>query len=193
MLHALLHMAERERPMTSDELAVCLSTNPVVVRRTMAGLREAGLVASGRGHGGGWTLARPLEDVTMRDIYAALGEPMLFQMANVSESPGCLVEQAVKLVRRNKVASGVAAFVAILLVGWALTSRYQASVAWYQEQKAERSLNESLARLATLQMQRGQLPFLHVISSNTTAHALYEKLGFRDYKETVVRVVEKSR
>jgi ribosomal protein S18 acetylase RimI-like enzyme len=43
-----------------------------------------------------------------------------------------------------------------------------------------------------LQMQRGQLPFLHVISSNATAHALYEKMGFRDYKETVVRVVEKT-
>jgi DNA-binding IscR family transcriptional regulator len=48
ILHALLHMAERETrtgsPMTSDQLAVCLSTNPVVVRRTMAGLREQGLV-----------------------------------------------------------------------------------------------------------------------------------------------------
>ena len=47
-------------------------------------------------------------------------------------------------------------------------------------------------KIVRLQMQRGQLPFLHVISSNTTAHALYEKLGFRDYKETVVRVVEKK-
>lgn len=94
-LHALLHMAERDRPMTSEELSGCLQTNPVVVRRTMAGLREAGIVTSGRGHGGGWTLARALDEVTMRDIYAALGEPMLFQMGNVSENPGCLVEQAV--------------------------------------------------------------------------------------------------
>lgn len=95
MLHALLHMAERDKPMTSDELAACLQTNPVVVRRTMAGLREAGFVTSGRGHGGGWTIARPLAAITMRDVYNAIGEPMLFQMGNVTESPGCLVEQAV--------------------------------------------------------------------------------------------------
>lgn len=31
----------------------------------------------------------------MHDIYAALGEPMLFQMGNATESPGCLVEQVV--------------------------------------------------------------------------------------------------
>ena len=43
-LHALLHMAEQGRPMTSEELGHCMSTNPVVVRRTMAGLREAGFV-----------------------------------------------------------------------------------------------------------------------------------------------------
>ena len=48
-------------------------------------------------------------------------------------------------------------------------------------------------KVVRLQLQRGQRPFLHVISSNTTAHALYEKLGFRDYRETVVRVVERVR
>ena len=46
-------------------------------------------------------------------------------------------------------------------------------------------------KIVRLQMQRQQLPFLHVISSNTTAHALYERMGFRVYKETTVRVVEK--
>ncbi|WP_075289127.1 Rrf2 family transcriptional regulator [Pararhizobium arenae] len=95
VLHALLHMAERHAPMTSDELAACLSTNPVVVRRTMAGLREAGLVSSGRGHGGGWTISRDLSTITMRDVYSALGEPMLFQIGHAEEMPGCLVEQAV--------------------------------------------------------------------------------------------------
>jgi ribosomal protein S18 acetylase RimI-like enzyme len=46
-------------------------------------------------------------------------------------------------------------------------------------------------KIVRLQMQRGQLPFLHVMSHNESAHALYERMGFRDYKETVVRVVAK--
>lgn len=95
VLHALLHMAERGGRMTSDELAACLRTNPVVVRRTMAGLREAGFVSSERGHGGGWRLARPLEAVTLRDVHEAIGEPGLVPETPQTESPGCQVEISV--------------------------------------------------------------------------------------------------
>ena len=64
VLHALLHMAAQDRPMTSAELAVCMSTNAAVVRRTMAGLRKAGYVRSAKGHGGGWvTLLEAANDV----------------------------------------------------------------------------------------------------------------------------------
>jgi ribosomal protein S18 acetylase RimI-like enzyme len=42
------------------------------------------------------------------------------------------------------------------------------------------------------QLRRGQTPFLHVMSHNTGAHDLYERMGFRDYRETVVRVVERT-
>ena len=50
-----------------------------------------------------------------------------------------------------------------------------------------------LARKLTLklvrrQMQRGKTPFLHVMSHNAPARALYEKMGFRNYRETLVRV-----
>ncbi|KKA15352.1 Rrf2 family transcriptional regulator [Sinorhizobium meliloti] len=93
-LHALLHMAERET-ITSEELAACLSTNPVVVRRTMAGLREAGLVRSERGHGGGWSLVRDLATIRLAGGHAALGEPAVFAIGNRTEAPGCVVEQAV--------------------------------------------------------------------------------------------------
>jgi DNA-binding IscR family transcriptional regulator len=88
-------MAEQKQPMTSAALAICMTTNAVVVRRTMAGLREAGLVRSEKGHGGGWEIARDHAAVTLKDIYDALGAPSLMAMGVHLESPSCLVEQAV--------------------------------------------------------------------------------------------------
>lgn len=95
VLHVLLHMADPSGPITSDVMGRVGNTNPVVMRRTMAGLRKAGIVRSEKGHGGGWTLARDLKTITLRDIYMALGSPTLLAMGNRTESPGCLVEQAV--------------------------------------------------------------------------------------------------
>lgn len=95
VLHVLLHMAERRDPATSATLAKSMDTNPVVVRRIMAGLRNQGYVRSEKGHGGGWTLSCDLSKVTLRDVYAALGSPALLAVGNRTESPGCLIEQAV--------------------------------------------------------------------------------------------------
>lgn len=95
VLHVLLHMAEVAGPVTSETMAKAMGSNPVVVRRIMAGLRDAGFVRSEKGHGGGWTIASDLTAITLKDIYVALGEPELFAIGNRSEAPGCLVEQAV--------------------------------------------------------------------------------------------------
>jgi DNA-binding IscR family transcriptional regulator len=95
VLHVLLHMAERQKPMTSAELAAHMDTNPVVVRRTMAGLRDRGFVRSEKGHGGGWEIARPLDTITLKDVHDALGAPALLAVGLHLEHPKCLVEQAV--------------------------------------------------------------------------------------------------
>lgn len=95
MLHALIHMDRLGGMATSEQLAAMLATNPVVVRRTMAGLRRDGLVRSETGHGGGWALARPLDQITLLDIYQALDEPALFAIGQSRDDPQCLVEQAV--------------------------------------------------------------------------------------------------
>jgi DNA-binding IscR family transcriptional regulator len=95
VLHVLLHMAEQPGPQTSETLARAMNTNPVVVRRIMAGLREQGLVRSEKGHGGGWTIAIDLTAVTLCDIYEALGRPEILAMGNRTDAPGCLVEQSV--------------------------------------------------------------------------------------------------
>lgn len=95
MLHVLLHMARHDGPMTSDEIAHMLSTNPVVVRRTMAGLRDSGYVRSEKGHGGGWLIAADLETVTLLDVHRAVGGPRLFAIGNDHPNPDCAVEKVV--------------------------------------------------------------------------------------------------
>lgn len=49
-----------------------------------------------------------------------------------------------------------------------------------------------MTKLVRRQMQRGETPFLHVVRDNTRARALYARMGFSDYRETVVRVVSLS-
>jgi len=95
VLHVLLHMAEQDGPATSAALAKAMDTNPVVIRRVMSGLREQGYVRSEKGHGGGWTLAPGWQQISLRDIYDALGEPSLLAIGNRTEMPDCLVEKAV--------------------------------------------------------------------------------------------------
>jgi len=95
MLHLLIHMGRMDGPLTSDAAAIMLGTNPVVIRRTMAGLRDAGYVRSVKGHGGGWSLTASLDDMTMLDVHRALGENRIFALGPADPDPACLVEQAV--------------------------------------------------------------------------------------------------
>ncbi|MBV7378675.1 RrF2 family transcriptional regulator [Maritimibacter dapengensis] len=94
VLHALLHLDGMDRPATSDEMGHMLNTNPAVVRRIMGGLRDAGFVTSVKGHGGGWTLTRSLSEITLLQVYDALGEPTLFALGPSEDAPSCLLERA---------------------------------------------------------------------------------------------------
>jgi Rrf2 family protein len=95
MLHVLLHMAQHDGPMTSETIAGMLGTNPVVVRRTMAGLRDAGYVRSEKGHGGGWVIAVDLAAVSLLDIHRAVGGPRIFAIGSSQPETDCAVERAV--------------------------------------------------------------------------------------------------
>ncbi len=95
-LHVLAHLAAvPTRPLTSEELAGCLHTHPVVIRRSLAGLREVGIVTSVKGHGGGWTLARPPASISLGDVYVALGEQGVLASVQEPGRPGCLIEATV--------------------------------------------------------------------------------------------------
>lgn len=91
----LLASAPGER-LPSELIAASVGTNPVVVRRQLALLREAGLVTSKGARGGGWELGRDPRKITLRQIRAALGEEAGFRMHHNEPSPNCVVGQHVR-------------------------------------------------------------------------------------------------
>lgn len=83
-VHALcwLELARRrDTPtLTSEQVAASLASHPVLVRRILAPLREAGILVTGRGPGSGWSLARPAHEVTLLDVYVAIGPDETFAL-----------------------------------------------------------------------------------------------------------------
>jgi len=49
-----------------------------------------------------------------------------------------------------------------------------------------------MAKIIRRQMQRGETPFLHVMRANENARAIYKRMGFRNYRESVVRVLSRE-
>jgi Rrf2 family protein len=92
MAHVLVHMACHDGAATSETIARMLNTNPVVVRRTMAGLRDRGYVTSEKGPRGGWRLTRPLEDLTLLDVHRALETASVFTIGATADHAECPVE-----------------------------------------------------------------------------------------------------
>ncbi|MDF1873768.1 Rrf2 family transcriptional regulator [Vannielia sp.] len=95
-LHTLSHMAGApDRMRTSADIADHAGTNPVVVRRVLGKLREAGLLTSEKGHSGGWRLARAPQEITLADVYLALDERLV--ATDESREPAtCSVEHALQ-------------------------------------------------------------------------------------------------
>src|SRR5271170_6170734 len=78
-IHTLVLLAaDPDVQQTSDEIARKLNTNPVVIRRVLSLLRQAGLVSSQKGPSGGSKLAKPGKTIKLGDVYRALEPVSIF-------------------------------------------------------------------------------------------------------------------
>ncbi|WP_194909900.1 Rrf2 family transcriptional regulator [Catenulispora rubra] len=93
--HALAWIGLNERMggevATSEQIANSVNTNPVVIRRLLGDLREAGLVESRRGAGAGWRLRRAPESISLAEVYEAVEEAPLFAMHSATPNQNCPV------------------------------------------------------------------------------------------------------
>ena len=94
MIHVLVHMGLLGGRETSETIALMLNTNPVVVRRMMGLLKAKKIVNSEGGRGGGWTLQRPLADLTILDVQTALDDGTILRAGVSTDHSGCPVERA---------------------------------------------------------------------------------------------------
>lgn len=70
-MFACIDFFDGQRKITSDFLADSVNTNPVIIRKLLIQLRQAGLIEVKRGSGG-TKIAKPLEEITLLDVYRAV-------------------------------------------------------------------------------------------------------------------------
>lgn len=95
---AMVEMAAREgrnqgcvdgRPVTLNEIATAQHLSVAYLEQLFARLRRAGLVASARGPGGGYRLARPPACIPIAEVVEAADEPIVATRCE-DGGPGCL-------------------------------------------------------------------------------------------------------
>ncbi len=80
-IHILSVLAMRlDEPITSEQIAQSVNTNQVVIRRILSTLRQAGLVVSQPGVGGGVKLGQSPEAITLLDVYRLFKQDSVFPM-----------------------------------------------------------------------------------------------------------------
>ncbi|MFT8351364.1 Rrf2 family transcriptional regulator [Clostridium saccharoperbutylacetonicum] len=84
---------------TSEIIATSVNTNPVVIRRVTGMLKKAGLVSINTSCGGA-NLLKPIEEITLLDVYKAVEvvkEGQLFKIHEDSD-PNCAVGSKIHFV-----------------------------------------------------------------------------------------------
>lgn len=92
-----------EYKITSDFLASSIQVNPVIIRKLLSQLKNAGLIEVARGTGG-TTFTRPIEEISFYDVYSAvdlLEEGDLFHFHD-NPNPQCPVGRNIHAVMDGK-------------------------------------------------------------------------------------------
>ena len=99
-VHALAWMALAQRRghavLTSNQVADSVNTNPVIIRRCLGDLRQADLVRVRHGAGAGWSLARAPEEITLLEVYDAVGQESPFGMHHTEPNLECPVGKGIR-------------------------------------------------------------------------------------------------
>ncbi|MBV9129895.1 MAG: Rrf2 family transcriptional regulator [Verrucomicrobia bacterium] len=101
-VHVMAVLAlEKAHCCSSSRLAQTVNTNPVVIRRLLIELQEAGLISTLRGPRGGALLKRKPGKVTLREIHEAVDQGNTFGTHPNEPSQGCPVGKKIARVMEH--------------------------------------------------------------------------------------------
>ncbi|MFY1047788.1 Rrf2 family transcriptional regulator [Chryseobacterium sp. GP-SGM7] len=91
-IHIMTLLAESPQNwLTSEWMAGSININPVIVRKEIGVLKEAGLIISRQGKIGGAQLAKSSDLISISDIYLAVKNTEVLGKRNNNPSPLCSV------------------------------------------------------------------------------------------------------
>lgn len=70
-IFACIDTFEKNQKITSDFLSASINVNPVIIRKILSSLKKSGLINVLRGTGG-TTIAKPLDQITLLDIFQSV-------------------------------------------------------------------------------------------------------------------------
>lgn len=95
-VHVLTVLAGYEgEKVKSEYIAESVNTNPVVIRRLICNLRDAGLVVSQVGPSGGNTLARRPDMIRLSDVYKAVTPGETFVLPSKKANQKCPIGRGI--------------------------------------------------------------------------------------------------
>lgn len=100
---ACMDVFKEEYKVTSDFLASSINVNPVIIRKILSQLKDAGLIEVKRGPGGA-VIAKPLDEITFFDVYQSVDcieENTLFHF-HENPSPDCPVGRNIHNILDDK-------------------------------------------------------------------------------------------
>ncbi len=98
-IHTLVLIAESEKPMTSEDIAVSVGTNASYIRKLIGSLKKKDIIESHRGISG-YMLKLKAEELTLLQIYLAVNETEAIGFFDLHQNPNdrCVVGRHIKPV-----------------------------------------------------------------------------------------------